>query len=222
MDGIDGKIARKLGISSEFGKEIDSLADLISFCLVPSLLLFVYYSSLQIKSLSLITLIFLSSLPVVIGAIRLAKYNVMRNMRESVKYVGMPTPANAIFICSLVLFAINFFERELIEPVDMFLFKGMYSTLRYILSNEFIILILSVFSSILLMSKVDYNKFPLISFRIDRKNSLDLFNVILFCFILMTSIWYGYYDIVLLFFIFIYIFGNLVKYLFITLKRRRN
>ena len=41
LDTVDGKIARKLNISSEFGKEIDSLADLISFCLVPSFLLFV-------------------------------------------------------------------------------------------------------------------------------------------------------------------------------------
>ena len=53
------------------------------------------------------------------------------------------------------------------------------------------------------MSKVDYNKFPLISFKINRKNTLDLINLILFCVILISSVWYGYYDIVLLFFILI-------------------
>ena len=46
LDSFDGKIARKLGVSSDFGKEIDSLADLISFCLAPSFLLFVYYFNL--------------------------------------------------------------------------------------------------------------------------------------------------------------------------------
>ena len=43
LDSIDGKIARKLNITSEFGKEIDSLADLVSFCIAPSLLLFIQY-----------------------------------------------------------------------------------------------------------------------------------------------------------------------------------
>ena len=43
IDVFDGKIARRLNISSEFGKEIDSLADLVSFCIVPSLLLFIHY-----------------------------------------------------------------------------------------------------------------------------------------------------------------------------------
>ena len=43
LDSLDGKIARKLNISSNFGKEIDSLADLISFCVVPSIMLIVYY-----------------------------------------------------------------------------------------------------------------------------------------------------------------------------------
>ena len=45
---FDGKIARKLNISSEFGKEIDSLADLVSFCLCPSLLTFVYYHEILV------------------------------------------------------------------------------------------------------------------------------------------------------------------------------
>jgi len=217
LDSIDGKVARKLNISSDFGKEIDSLADLISFCLVPSFLLFVWYNELQIESFSFITLVVLSSFPVMLGAIRLARYNAIRNMRESVKYIGMPTPANAIFICSLILFSIKFLERELIYPVDVFLFRGMYLLLKNVLYNEFVILGLSIFSSLLLMSKVDYNKFPLISFRINRKNTLDLINLMIFSLILISSVWYGYYDIVLLFFILVYIFGNLAKYLFNTL-----
>ena len=49
LDSIDGKVARKLNISSEFGKEIDSLADLVSFCIVPSLLIFVHYMGLVIR-----------------------------------------------------------------------------------------------------------------------------------------------------------------------------
>ena len=51
LDAFDGKVARKLNISSDFGKEIDSLADLISFCLVPSFLLFVWYSKMSLIQL---------------------------------------------------------------------------------------------------------------------------------------------------------------------------
>ena len=61
FDSIDGKIARKLGVSSDFGKEIDSLADMISFCLVPSFMLFVYYY--KIGGIDIPLLIILSSFP---------------------------------------------------------------------------------------------------------------------------------------------------------------
>ena len=211
LDTIDGKIARKLNISSEFGKEIDSLADLISFCLVPSFLLFVWYS--KISDIDLVQLILFSSFPVIFGAIRLAKYNAIRNMRESIKYIGMPTPANAIFICSLVLFTMNYPFHPVLS-MKFPLFKWMYELLSFIPFNQFSILYLSLFSSVLLMSRVDYNKFPLISFKINKKNSLDLFNLILFCIILFSSILFGCYDIVLLFFILVYIFGNFIIYIF--------
>ena len=53
------------------------------------------------------TLIFFSSFPLIFGAIRLAKYNSLHEMRESDNYLGLPTPANAILICSLILLAMN-------------------------------------------------------------------------------------------------------------------
>ena len=95
------------------------------------------------------------------------------------------------------------------------LFKWMYAFLGFIPENEFSILYLSMLSSILLMSNVDYNKFPLMSFKINKTNTMDLFNLMLFLFILTTSIWFDCYDIVLLFFILIYVFGNLIKYFFL-------
>ena len=215
LDVIDGKVARKLNISSDFGKEIDSLADLVSFCLVPSFLLFVWYW--ELGTFDLVALIFFSSFPILFGAIRLAKYNALKNMRDSVRYIGMPTPANAIFICSLILFSSNFPIRG-IFPIDTILFKGMYLLLESIFLDEFVILVLSIFSSILLMSKVNYEKFPLISFRINKNNSIDLIKLILFLIILISSIAMRCYDVVLLFFMLIYIYGNLFKYFYNKLK----
>ena len=221
IDSFDGKLARKLGISSDFGKEIDSLADLISFCLAPSFLLFVYYFQLELIELK--TLIFLSSFPLILGAIRLAKYNSLSDMRSSEKYLGLPTPANAIVICASILYVNRFIYRELSSFIgygkeNFLLFDWMNILLQNIFIREFTIISIAIFSSFLLMSKVNYEKFPLISFKINRKNSLDLINLILFLFILITSIIYGDYDIVLLFFMLIYIYGNLIKFFLIRFK----
>ena len=217
LDSFDGKIARKLGVSSDFGKEIDSLADMISFCLAPSFLLFVHYY--KVGGINLSLLVFLSSFPMIFGAIRLAKYNALKEMRESVKYIGLPTPANAIFICAAVLYLqyrgmSNLFG---LNNIDLLIFKWMNIPLQFI-SNHYTLMGVAVFSSILLMSKVNYEKFPLISFKVNRNNSFDLIKLILFLMILVSSIIIGYFDIVLLFFMFIYIFGNLIKYIIKKIK----
>ena len=211
LDSIDGKIARKLNVSSEFGKEIDSLADLISFCLVPSFLIFVYYKVIFPNYLNLPSLIFLSSFPLIFGAIRLAKYNALEEMRESEKYLGLPTPSNAILICSLILFVNN-------APIRMILGfnqfeQVVYNYLSWLFEIQYMILFISTISSLLLMSKVDYEKFPLISFNINKQNNKDLLKVILFFIILCVSLYYRDYDIIILLFISIYIFGNVLKFL---------
>ena len=211
LDVFDGKIARKLNISSEFGKEIDSLADLVSFCLCPSLLTFVYYHEILVldNQLHFISLIFLSSFPLIFGAIRLAKYNAMKEMRESDKYLGLPTPANAILLCSLILFVHKIFSVS-----NFFVDNNIYDLFgSLLLYNEYIILLISIVSSILLLSKINYEKFPLISFRVNRKNNIDLLKIIFFLILLFISVYMSFYELVLLIFILIYIYGNLFKHL---------
>ena len=211
LDVFDGKIARKLNISSEFGKEIDSLADLVSFCLCPSLLTFVYYHEVLVldNQLHFISLIFLSSFPLIFGAIRLAKYNAMKEMRESDKYLGLPTPANAILLCSLILFVDKIFSVS-----NFFADNNIYDLFgSLLLYNEYIILLISIVSSILLLSKINYEKFPLISFRVNRKNNIDLLKIIFFLILLFISVYMSFYELVLLIFILIYIYGNLFKHL---------
>ena len=105
IDVFDGKIARKLGTSGNFGKEIDSLADLISFCLVQSFLIFFHYYDpydSEGMNLRLGYLIFLSSFPLIFGAIRLAMFNAYEKHSNQSYYLGLPTPGNALFICSVI------------------------------------------------------------------------------------------------------------------------
>ena len=74
------------------------------------------------------------------------------------------------------------------------------------------ILLISIVTSLLLMSKVNYEKFPLISFKINKQNNKDLLKMILFLIILCVSVYFKDYDIILLLFISIYIFGNVLNF----------
>ncbi|MBU5590392.1 CDP-diacylglycerol--serine O-phosphatidyltransferase [Clostridium sp. MSJ-4] len=71
-DRYDGKVARALNVSSEIGKELDSLSDLISFGVAPALLIFNLYS---FKSMGLLGYMVLLAFPIA-GAYRLARYNI--------------------------------------------------------------------------------------------------------------------------------------------------
>jgi len=90
MDGADGMVARSTG-SGEFGKELDSLADLLSFGFLPSFFL--------LKSFGFRFLVFVVSFAyVACAAIRLARFNVT----ESRNFVGLPVTASALLLAALL------------------------------------------------------------------------------------------------------------------------
>jgi CDP-diacylglycerol---serine O-phosphatidyltransferase len=95
FDFFDGFAARLLKISSPLGKELDSLADMVSFGMVPSLYMYV---SLSMESpFSYIP--YIAILIAVCSALRLAIFNLDESQSDSFK--GLPTPANAFFITAL-------------------------------------------------------------------------------------------------------------------------
>ena len=103
FDFLDGMIARLLKVSTTIGKELDSLADLISFGLLPGTIVFSIQCDLlgvQDHNFSELTifqlgLLFIPILIPVLSAIRLAKFNL--DTRQTEEFIGMPTPANALF-----------------------------------------------------------------------------------------------------------------------------
>jgi CDP-diacylglycerol--serine O-phosphatidyltransferase len=106
FDFFDGFVARALKVSGPMGKELDSLADVISFGVLPSLYLFqlstgignptwVNYSALLIAAFS---------------AYRLAMFNV--DTRQSDRFIGLPTPANAIMITTFAQLPIHLIPSE--------------------------------------------------------------------------------------------------------------
>jgi CDP-diacylglycerol---serine O-phosphatidyltransferase len=97
LDFLDGFVARILKVSSPIGKELDSLADMVSFGLLPAL---VMYKLIGAATPSAV-LPFTAFLIAVFSALRLAIFNVDETQRDSFK--GLNTPANTLFITSLPL-----------------------------------------------------------------------------------------------------------------------
>jgi len=93
LDFFDGFAARLLNVSSPMGKELDSLADLVSFGVLPSAIIYqLFQSPTYLPMISFLIALF--------SALRLAKFNIDTNQEND--FIGLPTPANALFISSMV------------------------------------------------------------------------------------------------------------------------
>lgn len=141
LDGLDGLIAKKLKIKSKIGAQLDSLADAISFVLVPALLV---YTKLFNKDLlgilaGIIVLIF--------GLYRLAKFNVSDTKKY---FIGMPTPLFTVIIILLSFLKISF-NKYILLVIVLLLSYLTISKIRFPkLSNKqkylvFVILIIILF-----------------------------------------------------------------------------
>ena len=98
FDFFDGMSARLLGVSSPIGKELDSLADDITFGFAPSAIVFSY---LKTQELPLPYLEYTVFLMAAFSALRLAKFNL--DERQATGFIGLPTPANALFWGSAIV-----------------------------------------------------------------------------------------------------------------------
>jgi len=103
FDFFDGFAARMLNAASPIGKDLDSLADMVSFGVFPGLLLVaqIRNQSMGMESgLWMEHIHFLGYLIPAASALRLAKFN--NDARQSQEFIGLPTPANTLLICALV------------------------------------------------------------------------------------------------------------------------
>lgn len=103
FDFFDGMVARALHVKSDIGKELDSLADMVSFGFLPGVVLF----QLLTKSASDIPYLpYLGFLVTIFSALRLAKFNI--DTRQTEDFIGLNTPMNTLFIVSLPFIADQF------------------------------------------------------------------------------------------------------------------
>lgn len=131
MDLFDGRIARMTGTSSEFGAELDSLADVISFGVAPALLAYCWGFSEDLARVGWLG----AFLFLVCGTLRLARFNVQRSVVDGRYFVGMPIPVAAGQVAAIV----HFIPMRLQEKHEAALLLAllvalgllMVSTIRY-------------------------------------------------------------------------------------------
>lgn len=146
FDFFDGMAARLLKAYSPTGKELDSLADMISFGLAPGALMMVMMEyalfgvNVQAESFAGLSLwelacISASLLIPVFSALRLAKFNI--DTRQTNSFIGLPTPANALFIAALALIVehgkYEALDAMILQPVVLL---GITITMSLLLVSE--------------------------------------------------------------------------------------
>jgi CDP-diacylglycerol--serine O-phosphatidyltransferase len=99
FDGLDGKVARLTNTASEFGIQLDSLADLVSFGVAPALLVYLWETHTFGRLGILSSFLFLTC-----GALRLARFNVSATTGAKKFFIGLPIPAAACTVATLILF----------------------------------------------------------------------------------------------------------------------
>ena len=165
FDLLDGMVARMLGVSNEMGKQLDSLADMVTFGLAPALIarelilvsLYMQNGDIQLLGFDKV-LPFMTFILVACSALRLAKFNI--DEEQKVDFKGLPTPANALFWLSIPL------GVEMSNVPD-----GPLS----VLMNPYILSALCVVFGLLLVSRI-----TLFSLKLDRLDkSRQLWQIIL-------------------------------------------
>jgi CDP-diacylglycerol--serine O-phosphatidyltransferase len=180
FDFLDGMVARLLHVKSEIGKELDSLADVVSFGVLPGIIVYQLMANSPNlpapgSGMSIFSLI--AFIIPILSAVRLAKFNL--DTRQTTSFIGLPVPANALFLGSLPLMKLQ---------------AGYSDSLLWltaITDNYYVLVFLAIGMSLLLVSKI-----PLISLKFrnlkfaDNKPQFILvaFAVIAFALVTFTAI----------------------------------
>ncbi len=143
FDFLDGTAARLLNARSELGKQLDSLADVVSFGVAPSCIM--YALLVNVSGYPVSSYIHLNAVPAffiaLFSAIRLAKFNIDDTQSDSFR--GLPTPANALFICALPFIQLHSQTKG-----------GFHDLVGLWFDNYYVLLVLSLLLCFLLVSSL--------------------------------------------------------------------
>lgn len=155
LDFFDGFFARLFKVSSPLGLQLDSLADMVTSGVVPGYVMFCLLQNSQDKALPIVVLPFLGFVITLGACYRLANFNI--DTRQTDSFIGLPTPANTLFIMSLPL---------------VLKYSDSLMALE-ILTNKWVLLVIILFSAYIMNVEI-----PLFSLKIKdfsfKKNALQI------------------------------------------------
>lgn len=134
LDALDGKVARLARSTSQFGVELDSLADFLSFGVAPAVIVYSIIPPTLGKWSWIISIVYIMA-----AAYRLARFNVLADSEEKKDFLGLPVPGAAMILVSFVIFSYH-----------------IWGELRY---HEWLVSMI-VLCALLMVSQVKYEAFP--------------------------------------------------------------
>ncbi len=149
-DALDGMMARLTNSASEFGVELDSLADVVSFGVSPSFLIY----SLVLSEYGTFGML-AAAVPLILGALRLARFNVQLVGLSKDHFTGMPIPLSALTLVSFIIF---FRPDQIIALPEL----------------QYALIAITVSCGALMISTVRYPVFPKISLGSFRRQPLQM------------------------------------------------
>jgi CDP-diacylglycerol--serine O-phosphatidyltransferase len=150
LDFFDGFFARLFKVSSPLGLQLDSLADMVTSGVVPGYAMFYLLANSQYSGSYAALLPYLGFIVTLGSCYRLANFNI--DTRQTDSFIGLPTPANALFILSLPLIVL----------------EDQFPAITHLLQNPWILLVLTLVSAYILNAEI-----PLFSLKIKKFNLKD-------------------------------------------------
>ena len=201
LDFFDGFAARLLKVNSEIGKQLDSMADMVTFGVAPGILMYQLIAMTNENPLCassgvgnplgishVLTISLIAFLIPIFSAIRLVKFNI--DTRQISSFIGLPTPAAAIFIASLPIIGANYNANFSLE----------------------LLIVTTVILSLLLVAEL-----PLFSLKISKgetlKNQLNIIRIafLISSVILLFILKFAAIPFIVILYIFLSIINNLIK-----------
>ena len=191
FDFFDGFFARLFRVSSPLGLQLDSLADMVTSGVVPGFVLFKMLSNSVNSDPSLIYLPYLGFIVTLGSCYRLANFNI--DTRQTDSFIGLPTPANALFILSLPLILKNSDSLLVLE----------------LLINPWVLLFISMLSAFILNAEIPLFALKIKKFNL-KDNALQLF-FLLISILLLVYIQFAGVALIIVFYVLLSIITNKFK-----------
>jgi CDP-diacylglycerol--serine O-phosphatidyltransferase len=190
FDFFDGFFARLFHVSSPLGLQLDSLADMVTSGVVPGFVMFKMLSNSVSSNPSVAFIPYLGFIIALGSCYRLANFNI--DTRQTDSFIGLPTPANALFILSLPLILKNTDSLVVLE----------------LLTNHFVLLVITLLSAYILNAEI-----PLFALKIKKFNFKD--NVLQIVFLLISVVLLGLFQfsgvaLVIVFYVLLSVVLNLI------------